>query len=611
MPKNIQCIYCLKELSKKNIKSHEAQFCVVKNCFNKTYQQIREVLENCPSSEVDELNKTIDKYKNDIVKLYEENTLLKEQVAELSAFVIVKTNDGPQKYDVIKTNENIKIGVMKNPERKDHVSKAKLAYWDKYVDYCNTKSLCYLLPSNANDYITHLVGLHDKTKKKTYSYSTINKIKGILQSILREQVDVGITLRRVKAVPKKEKVYLTEKQISEITASVKDEKELSLVIDLLKETGLRVNAVAMLKRDNVRTKIHHPYIYCRDYKVDKDVTSYITKDLAKRLDEFIDSKQIQDDQYIFNSGFIEEDYRKRAPIIAKQLKAKTSFTKDDNQTIHATPHMFRTQACNVEMESQYLNILTHGQNKLGHSHNTTTKMHYAKFPNLESIAQEVATKHQDQQEGKLLIVNNYNNALDTYKTSLADALKNQELCFNDDLVYEDPISPDDILISGIQVLSPQNVVKFKQLKNQSMNMDYGPFKVVSEGDKRGYFVIAAEAIRQNTLICEYSGVVRKYAKVENEESNDCLFDFLTIRKGNTKIEYVIDPKPSANLGKYVAGINNEKEKKEHNQNVYSIKTMIDNSIHILLIALKAIKKNEILCYDYNADKSEYDTSYFI
>jgi hypothetical protein len=138
-------------------------------------------------------------------------------------------------------------------------------------------------------------------------------------------------------------------------------------------------------------------------------------------------------------------------------------------------------------------------------------------------------------------------------------------------------------------------------------MDYGPFEVVHV-DGLGYVVKTTDDVNINTIVCEYAGVVRIFENVEKETDNDCLFDNLTYNSNGVQIDYVIDPKPTANLGKYVSGINNIDSELRRKKNCYSFRTKIDGTIHVLLVTLRNIRRGEIIYYDYNGgDKKEMDT----
>ena len=123
------------------------------------------------------------------------------------------------------------------------------------------------------------------------------------------------------------------------------------------------------------------------------------------------------------------------------------------------------------------------------------------------------------------------------KISLIDALKNQDLSFNDDLVYMD--DGFKIKMDNVQHLSEENTKLYHKMKLNTNKMIYGPFKIDKKEDI-GYCVVATNYIAPYSLICEYSGQVKMYS---NSSDNDSLFWL--------DDKHVIEPITSANLGGFL------------------------------------------------------------
>ena len=178
--------------------------------------------------------------------------------------------------------------------------------------------------------------------------------------------------------------------------------------------------------------------------------------------------------------------------------------------------------------------------------------------------------------------------------SLNEALNCQGFSFEDDLEYlEEGLR---INMGNVQELSEKNIKLFHQMKEKTRKMIYGPFKI-EKSLEVGYYVKATNYIPKNSLICEYSGQVITYDEYSENDSIFWLDD-----------KHVIEPIKSANLGKYLSGVN---QKNISQANVQSMMCVIDNQLHILLYTLRKINKGEVLCYNYNAGKlKEYKTNNF-
>ena len=193
---------------------------------------------------------------------------------------------------------------------------------------------------------------------------------------------------------------------------------------------------------------------------------------------------------------------------------------------------------------------------------------------------------------------------------LADEKK---LKFNDNLFYE----IDERLYNfkeydniELEEADKKIYYKLKELTKKG-NYDY----ITIEKDTiQGNVVIASTYIQKNTLLCEYAGNVitlqEYYKKIRNKEieKNDSIMDLIITPFSETTL--IICPYNCANLGRFFSGVNNNNDSSKANINVYSIKVLIDRSIHILLITSKDINEGEILYYDYNGDGNSYPTDGF-
>lgn len=143
-----------------------------------------------------------------------------------------------------------------------------------------------------------------------------------------------------------------------------------------------------------------------------------------------------------------------------------------------------------------------------------------------------------------------------------------------------------------------------------------------------FVVIADEPIKKNTLITEYVGEVDILAKNEHN-SNDSIMDLLrtgcrrmrVVKCRDSETSLVIIPEKFGNVARYLSGINNSKKESKkkqvkvmlmrEEQNVQSLRYVIDGAIHVLLVAMKDIKEGELLMFDYNGLDNNYPTEHFV
>lgn len=85
-----------------------------------------------------------------------------------------------------------------------------------------------------------------------------------------------------------------------------------------------------------------------------------------------------------------------------------------------------------------------------------------------------------------------------------------------------------------------------------------------------------------------------------------------VRAEKEEDSLVIMPNERGNYARFISGINNHNKKLAKKQNVASSRFQIDNECRVMLYAIRDIKPDEQLYYDYNAlDKSGYPTENFV
>ncbi|KAK8800269.1 hypothetical protein WA171_004904 [Blastocystis sp. BT1] len=205
------------------------------------------------------------------------------------------------------------------------------------------------------------------------------------------------------------------------------------------------------------------------------------------------------------------------------------------------------------------------------------------------------------------------NKIKLQHVALASAMSQQGIAYSNELVYREgcPKSMNSMKFDEQRHLLKEMSKGDRAVYDATLKMNREGFMapvIVREDDIQGFIVIADEIIRKDTYITEYIGEVDILAKNE-QNSNDSIMDLL--RSGNPKTSLVIIPEKVGNLARYLSGVNNSSEQSKKKQNVRSARYVIDNSLHVLLIALRDIKPGEILTFDYNGLDHNYPTDHFI
>ncbi|HSX04045.1 MAG TPA: SET domain-containing protein [Rhabdochlamydiaceae bacterium] len=108
------------------------------------------------------------------------------------------------------------------------------------------------------------------------------------------------------------------------------------------------------------------------------------------------------------------------------------------------------------------------------------------------------------------------------------------------------------------------------------------------GHTIGYGVIAGENLPKGAFVGEYTGVVRK--RKRREENSYC---FQYAIGDDWKTPFVIDAKEKGNYTRFI----NHTSK----SNLEPISVYCAGAMHVILITLRQIAKGEQLCYDYGPD----------
>ena len=158
----------------------------------------------------------------------------------------------------------------------------------------------------------------------------------------------------------------------------------------------------------------------------------------------------------------------------------------------------------------------------------------------------------------------------------------------------------------------KKMLKFNQVKTMTEKGEYNYIKI-SKVKEQDYVVRASIDIKENTLICEYTGNVltyKKFCNLDEEDpikKNNSIID-LTVTP-NSETSLIICPYKYSNIARFLSGVNNTTDF-EDQVNFFSTKISINGVVRILLVAKKDIKKNDILYYNYNGDTNNFPTEDF-
>ncbi|CAD8194750.1 unnamed protein product [Paramecium pentaurelia] len=193
--------------------------------------------------------------------------------------------------------------------------------------------------------------------------------------------------------------------------------------------------------------------------------------------------------------------------------------------------------------------------------------------------------------------------------SIQYALYCQNICFNDDLVYESVQKlENNVSHEKLEPLIGKDLEAFKKYKQVTKHGYYAPV-IVEYNIDQGFYVKAVQPIVNNTLICEYAGEVFRFAD-QVYSTSDSMMSLLETNFAATSL--VIIPQKYGNLAKYLSGINNtKKNSKKQQQNVKSQRFNVEGESRVILYACREIRTGEVLYYDYNEGGFNYNTRFFV
>jgi hypothetical protein len=203
------------------------------------------------------------------------------------------------------------------------------------------------------------------------------------------------------------------------------------------------------------------------------------------------------------------------------------------------------------------------------------------------------------------------NSLNTRCATL-DIFNKLELEFDDNFIYNDERLDQfnySLFSSDYTCLNKNEIKLFIELKQRTVNCDYYPLYLENTPDQ-GYVVKSHKDLENNTLLCEYSGVV---TLINDTTLNDDYTMELLNNEITPEASLNVNNCKSGNLGRFFSGLNNSKSKSFNKKRQGAATEMIslNNQNHVIIVTRRRIKKDEIIYINYNEGNYLYDTSNFI
>jgi integrase len=619
--KQVMCKVCGDFKSAANISRH------VKDCKGKHFGMTKEELIKVVSGESDIIHKDIEELKvineslkaeketlmAQVAQLLDENLQLKKQNHEFRE--LIDNYRIKHKHKKIKiSKENVEKGIADAPSLSESSKTMYLGIWKRYVHFAESNNLEPLLKSTANSYISHLC-------KVNYLSENNVKMRSVLQSVFRKFLNEKTTLEDIaETEPRYSKFFLGESQLNEILEKVKvKDYECYVMLRIQASAGLRINSVINLQKQHLLFDSKGGnQIFITDSKVkkrSKDLKSTTLDDetlnifkhfLQYRRDPFGESP----DEYVFRRGCKSQVKRIRTLTVGNRIRRNLDFKKTNGERFKVGTHDIRRSKAydTYQKEDRLLSAV---QEQLGHSNKYVSNNHYVFKPDrkdynyIDHIDLEDVEKNNVQGYLRFSIAKNQKQS-DLMKSSLSAALLEKDLQFEDDLIIVD--QPDLTLSKeDIQRLDAKSLKALEEFKRKSRIMEYGPYEVFKKNDTVGYAVRTTDKVSENTIICEYSGILYHWQNPNHNPEGDS--NFVIVKYKDADDEFVIDPSISCNLARFLNGINNTK-RNSRKENVYSIRFQNNGFVRILLVTKRTVEKGEELQYDYNAGSYEYPTGHF-
>ncbi|XP_019149806.1 PREDICTED: probable Histone-lysine N-methyltransferase ATXR5 [Ipomoea nil] len=160
---------------------------------------------------------------------------------------------------------------------------------------------------------------------------------------------------------------------------------------------------------------------------------------------------------------------------------------------------------------------------------------------------------------------------------------------------------------GMQVLSKEDTETLEQCRAMCKRGLWPPLIVVFDSCE-GYTVEADAAIKDMTLIAEYTGDVDY---IRNRQNDDCDSMMTLLLATDPSKSLVICPDKRGNIARFINGINNHTLGGRKKQNLKCVRYNVNGECRVLLVAIRDISKGERLYYDYNGYEHEYPTHHFV
>ena len=486
--------------------------------------------------------------------------------------------------------------------------------WQEYFEWCEVNKRALISQQTFASY-----------RQSLDSVETSNKKMSVIKKYLKTFIVVNA--KKIPALAVRKKISLSTKELDTLKTEIlkNGDIELTIYFFLGVNTASRGGAISniALKDINFLRTDGDLSIRMHDFK-SKYFTCSVEQWLADLIKQFISERNLKNYLFYDNECGVNDIFKdSRKNKLYKRLKPLLKIEQSDGNFAYFGFHNIRRtiftdrvkQGINEVIDREAKNTLKHTSKRTGAFKNyididdVLGKINYDPNNNFSKSLFEKPCKNNNNK--RRLKIRNSNNLLgkkrknireycyhdinlstaENDKSNLLEVMAGRGMELNDDLIFEatqKPTCPN---------FPAKTMSAYINMKKNTKNGYYAnmQIKMRMEND---YGIVATGNILKDTILCEYSGVVRNMKEVN---TNDAM-KYSTLTS--------IDPSKKGNIARFISGTKNDSET---SANAFSELGKINNIPRILLIAKTDIKEGEWLKYNYNAGKdsnpmntAEYD-----
>jgi hypothetical protein len=254
------------------------------------------------------------------------------ELKKLLSLMSIQINQKLNLFEKYQENEN--FGVAPNTQKNYLTAK------NQYKKWCVGNNKHWISEESGNEYIRYLL-------KSDLCVGTVIKIKNQLNSVLsQDKITLKKIRRKYKAIPK------FPMSIKDMEIYLAEQKKINfedfIVQYFLIVFSVRISAAAGLKRKHLEylDNEESENIFLPEVKISEIVQKNIklAKDAKSILNEFLEGKKLDDEDYIFSAGK-SDNINIRANTLTARINSKiisSEFLKSKNiKNYKLSSHMFR------------------------------------------------------------------------------------------------------------------------------------------------------------------------------------------------------------------------------------------------------------------------------